>query len=69
MKEIKIESSNIKSIFYNKDKKELQVFFKSHSLYIYKNIDNKLITEFENSKDKGKYFYENIRGLEFEKKY
>lgn len=69
MKEIKIESSNIKSIFYDTAKKELQVYFKSHSLYIYEEVEESIIKEFEKSKDKGKYFYDNIRQGKFTKKY
>lgn len=60
MKEIKIESSNIKSIFYLELTKELYVFFKSGYLYIYYKVDSSIVEELGLSKNKGKFFIENI---------
>ncbi|MGL5962417.1 MAG: KTSC domain-containing protein [Cetobacterium sp.] len=62
MKEIKIEgSTNIKTIFYYPREKELWVFFKSSSLYIYSKVSSGVVAELDKSKEKGKFFSEYIR--------
>lgn len=68
MKEITIKSSNIKSIFYMEDKKELYVFFKSSHLYVYPFSDS-LYNSFLSSQDKDKFFNENVKNIEFIKKF
>lgn len=56
MRFIKIDSSNIKNIFYDVDKKELLVFFHSGSMYKYFNVEENDIEKFNKEKEKGKYF-------------
>lgn len=68
MKEIKIESSNIKSIFYFEGKGELYVFFKSNHLYVYE-CDLKTYDKFVSSKDKNMFFLQHIKNSKFSKKY
>lgn len=63
MKSIEIESSNIKSLFYDEIKNELLVFFKSKpSLYIYKNVDKSIYNKIKNmnKQDIGKYLKNNL---------
>lgn len=63
MKSIEIESSNIKSLFYDEIKNELLVFFKSKpSLYIYKNVDKYIYNKIKNmnKQDIGKYLKNNL---------
>lgn len=71
MKEILFnDSENIRTSFYFNESKELWVFFKSSSLYIYKNIDFDIVSNLIKAKDKGKYFYDNIRNTKkYTKKY
>ncbi|MGL5049760.1 MAG: KTSC domain-containing protein [Fusobacteriaceae bacterium] len=61
MREIKIiDSSNIKSVFYELKTKELFVFFNASSLYVYEEVEDKDVDEL--SKEFGsKYFYDSIR--------
>lgn len=61
MESIVIDSSNIKSpLFYDEDNKELIVFFKSGSLYKYKEVTIDDIENFKKSKNKTKYLKENL---------
>lgn len=71
LEEIKIENSkNIKSLFYFSDSKELWTFFQDNSLYIYKDVPNEIVDKIKSEKEKGKYFYANIREkYEYIKKY
>lgn len=64
IKEIKIKSSNIKSIFYDVNKSELYIFFRSNHLYIYK-CDDKLYDSFVSSQDKNKFFEDHIKNKQF----
>lgn len=56
----KIISSNIEWIEYHTDIKTLVIKFKKSGVYSYKNIPQDIITEFEESLSKGKYFNQNI---------
>ena len=68
MKQIPIESNNIKSIYYIEDRSELYVFFKSNHLYIYP-FDDLQYNSFLSSKDKDKFFNEHIKNMKFVKKF
>lgn len=68
MKEIKIESSNIKSIFYFENKNELYIFFKSNHLYVYK-CSLQMYNKFLSSRDKDDFFLKNLKNGDFVKKY
>lgn len=60
MKTIKVNSSNIKSIFYDEDKKELLIFFHSGGLYKYHNISDKIFEQLKKEENKTKYIKENL---------
>ncbi len=64
-----VVSSNIHSIGYNEDTKELHVEFKKNSaLYVYLNVPKTVFEEFVASSSAGGYFYKNVRGkYEFKK--
>lgn len=68
MKEIQIESSNIKSIFYFENKSELYIFFKSNHLYVYE-CDFDTYVKFKASKDKDKFFLQHIKNSKFFQRY
>lgn len=68
MKEIKIESSNIKSIFYFEDKGELYIFFKSNHLYVYE-CSLQMYNKFVSSKDKDDFFLKYLKNSKFSQKY
>lgn len=62
MKEIKIKSSNIKSMFYSEQLNKLYVFFNSNgSLYMYDDVDKDTVKKLENEKEKGKFFLQYIK--------
>ena len=67
MKEIKIESSNIKSIFYFENKNELYIFFKSNHLYVYK-CNLQMYNKFLSSRDKDDFFLKSLKNGDFVKK-
>lgn len=60
MKKIKVDSSNIKSIFYDGDRQELLIFFHSGNLYKYHNITENIVKELEKEENKTKYIKENL---------
>lgn len=64
MKEIKIKSSNIKSIYFDENKNELYIFFHSKHMYIYE-CDEKMYNSFVSSNDKNKFFEDFIRHQQF----
>lgn len=61
MKTIKIESNNVKSLFF--DQNNLMVFFHSGSLYTYFDVDEDIIEEMLLLKEneRGKFFESNIK--------
>lgn len=70
MIEIQIDSSNIKSLFYNEINQELIVFFNSNSLYIYYDVNPKIIEKLRQSTEKGRFFSEYIRdSFNYKRKY
>lgn len=66
LKRIEIESTNIKSIFYDEGKKELYIFFKSNHLYIY-DFSIRMYDLFVSS-DKNQFFEEHIRNRKYKLK-
>ena len=59
---IKVNSSNIASIGYDKTSMQLHVCFKkNNSLYIYDKVSIEEFNGLLNSQSKGKYFHNNIK--------
>lgn len=67
MEIIKVNSSNIKSIFYDEQKSELLVFFHSGGLYKYFDVKETNIKKLKKEENKTKYIKENL--LRFTKIY
>lgn len=61
MKRTEVESSNIKSVGYNKKGKILEVEFKNGSIYHYRNVPVKSVQDFLEAPSIGKFFSANIR--------
>jgi KTSC domain-containing protein len=51
-----VQSSNIKSIGYDEEARELVVEFTSGATYAYSNVDQPTFSDFLGSASKGKYF-------------
>ena len=49
------KSSIIKYILYNKNTKDLQIFYKNDTVYTMHNIEKETIKEFEQAESKGNY--------------
>lgn len=60
MKNIKINSSNIKNIYYDELKQELLVFFQNNSFYKYFNIKKEEVIRFELDEHKTKFIKSNF---------
>lgn len=67
MKRQSVDSSNINSIGYNKDKEILEVEFKTGSIYHYKNINSSLYNGLVDSSSIGKFFNLEIRKRDYVK--
>jgi hypothetical protein len=61
--EVRVRSSNIKDVDYNKDSKELKIKFMSRpdSTYIFKNVPYDIYEGLMKDKSKGKFFHRKIR--------
>ena len=55
------ESSNIKQLKYVFDKEDLIVYFKSGSVYCYKEVDENTWNKFKNAESKGSFLSEKIK--------
>lgn len=60
MESIKIDSTNIKIVYYDENKKEMFVFFHTGNLYKYFEIDRNIINKFKLENNKTKYLKENL---------
>ncbi len=60
---IKLKSTNLKAVEYNKIQKTLIVKFKSGLSYIYFDVPNEIYTNLLNAESKGKYFHTHIKGV------
>lgn len=59
-----VDSSNIESIGYDADARELHVrFLQSGEIYVYYNVDEWIFTEFMAADSKGRYLNENIKSV------
>lgn len=57
-----VKSSNIQSISYKPEEKELYVGFKTGSLYKYKDVPSARHKAFMNAESHGKFFHKKIKG-------
>lgn len=61
MKRIKVKSSKLSEVGYDREKKVLEVKFKNQELYIFKEVPSNFWTELMLAPSIGKYFFNNIR--------
>ena len=54
-------SSNIKSVSYDSDTKDMTTVFKGDSKYVYRDIPSDTYKKFTESNSAGKFFYSNIK--------
>lgn len=54
-------SSNIKSVSYDSDTKDMTIVFKGDSKYVYRDISSDVYKKFTESNSAGKFFYSNIK--------
>jgi hypothetical protein len=60
---IKVDSSVIESIGYDKKDSILAIVFKTNpKVYLYKDVDAELFVDFLNSDSKGRFYSEHLRG-------
>jgi hypothetical protein len=62
MKKIEVSSSNIASLSYNEESKELTVEFKNGSEYMYNHVPLKIFEDFLDADSKGKFLNAEIKG-------
>jgi len=63
----KIDSAIINSFGYNYDTKEMIIGFKGNTSYLYKAVNEIVVTEFIDAESKGKYINSIKNEYEFEK--
>lgn len=65
---IKVKSTNIDRIGYDKDNKTLYVLFKGQATYTYQDVPEDIYNEFLKAESIGKFFHTNInKKFKFEK--
>ena len=57
-----VDSSNIKSLGYDNESKALEVEFTNGAVYRYSGVGKRTFEELMETKSKGAFFHENIRG-------
>jgi len=57
-----VDSTNLKSIGYDFDKKILEIEFLTKSVYQYMEVPISIYTKLVKSNSKGEFFYHSIRG-------
>ena len=62
MNRISVESSNIESIGYDSNSKNLEIEFNDHSVYRYYEVPEDVYDELMASESKGSYFFRKIKG-------
>lgn len=63
----KLDSSIIESFGYDTNKQEMLIEFNGGSQYLYKNVNEIVVSEFIEAVSKGKYINEIKKNYEFEK--
>lgn len=61
-KRIKVKSTNLKSVVFDKDSNELIVKFKNNEEYSYANVPKKAFDRLLNADSKGKHFHNKMKG-------
>ena len=61
MERLKVESSNIKSVGYDPQTKELVVEFRGGQLYLYTGVPSIVYKKFLEAESKGRFFVNNIK--------
>ena len=61
MQRVLIQSSNLKSVGYDTDKKILEVEFQGGGIYQYDKVSQIVFEEFMTAESKGRYFHANIK--------
>ena len=62
MTRVPVDSSNIKSLGYDDKSKTLEVEFTNGAVYRYSGVGKRTFEKLMETKSKGTYFHENIRG-------
>lgn len=63
----KLDSSIIESFVYDTNKQEMLIEFNGGSQYLYKNVNEIVVTEFMDAESKGRYINEIKKNYEFDK--
>ena len=58
-----VESSNIKQIGYDEERKELFVRFLNEALYVYEKVPETVFSEFLKAESKGKFLIREIKNV------
>lgn len=68
IKMLKVQSSNILSVAYIPDDKEMFIKFKGNSIYKYSDVDHKIFDELMEARSKGGFMHKPvIKNLKFER--
>jgi hypothetical protein len=63
---VRVKSSNLYAVGYDKDRKVLQIEFRSGSVYQYYDVPESIFTGLLNAGSKGRYFNSKIGGYRYE---
>jgi hypothetical protein len=63
VKMVGVESSNIKQIGYDEERKELFVRFLNEALYVYEKVPETVFSEFLKAESKGKFLIREIKNV------
>ena len=58
------KSTVIKRLYFDNDRNDLSVYFRSGSVYVYTPVSNEFFNKLSNAESKGKFFNKNIRDNE-----
>ena len=61
MERVPVTSSSLKSIAYDSDHKVLEVEFRSHAVYVYRDVPDWVVERLMAARSKGRYFESCIR--------
>ena len=61
MERVQVTSSSLRSIGYDSDHKLLEVEFRSHAIYVYREVPDWAIERLMAARSKGRYFEAQIR--------
>ena len=61
MERVPVSSSSLKSVAYDADRKLLEVEFRSHAVYVYRDVPDWAVARLMAARSKGRYFEAHIR--------